>query len=607
MRRLLAVAALAALLLGGCGIPDDTKVTVVGAGPSGGVGAREDSIQSVPNSRESAGDTNQLLTYYLQAAAGDAEHALTRVNAFLTPGAKASFEAATPEIRVIRLKSDPLYHPSTSLYTFNAQTVGTLKADGSLEPSAGDPSGTPRYSVGIGQVAGQSGYFVFYTPSKKVLLLSDTALEQFYQRRTIYFWNNENTALIPDLRYMPRSVPSAQQPGTILNWLVNGPAGWLGDIAHGLPNGTTVPENVPAVTNDTLTVTLSGQAAPVGDVKALDRLRRQLQWSLLSDPGPHTLELKIKGQDPLRYSERDYLASNPADRLVETPQRFAVLNGVIRRIVGSPLADDPVPALRPEDNKNVAAAAMSTSTTHTFVAVVTSGKTGKLRVGSAENGKQATLRDVGGIPGPLGRPAWAVTADKDPQGAVGLITANGKLYSFEPDGSAASQVEWQGEPGAITAVSVAPDGYRVAIVAGGRLYRATLDTSGDTVALSTPERLFPPIFSQVTAVAWSSETYLAVAGAGADGQRYTVVDVSVDGALKYIRISDVGGEAVTYLTAYPAKPTSHRENAEIESYEAAGAAWYVSSGPAKIPTSDLVGAPANPPKGQAPTAPFYLF
>ena len=47
MRRLLAVVALAALLLGGCGIPDDTKVTVVGAGPPG-VGAREEPIQSVP-------------------------------------------------------------------------------------------------------------------------------------------------------------------------------------------------------------------------------------------------------------------------------------------------------------------------------------------------------------------------------------------------------------------------------------------------------------------------------------------------------------------------------------------------------------------------------
>jgi len=607
MRRLLAVAALAALLLGGCGIPDETRVTVVGAGPSGGGGVREDPIQSVPNTRETANDPTQLLTYYLQAAAGDPDGAATRVKAFLTAGAKSDFEATGPDIRVIRLKGDPVYHPSNQRFTFNAQTVGTLKSDGSLEPPAADPNGTTAYSVGVGPVAGQSGYFVFSPPSGgRVLLLSDTALDDFYQRRTIYFWNNENTELIPDLRYLPSSVPSAQQPTTILKRLVSGPASWLGDVTHGLPNGTAVPENVPAVTNDTLTVTLSSQAAPPGDAKALDLLRRQLQWSLLSDQPPQTLELKIKGQDPVRYSSPDYRVSNPASRLVNTPQRFAVLNGVIRRMK-SPQAGDPVPALRPEDNKNIAAAAMSTSTTNTFVAVVTSGKTSKLRVGSAATGAQATLRDVGGLSGTLGRPVWAVTTGDDPKGAVGLITANGKLYSFAPDGSAASPVEWQGEPGAITAVAVAPDGYRVAIVAGGKLYRATLDTSGDTVALSTPERLFPPIFSQVTAVAWSSETYLAVAGASADGQRYAVVDVSVDGALQYTRISDVGGEAVTYLTAYPANPTSNRDNAESESYETAGAAWYVSSAPVKIPTSDLVGAPANPPNGQAPTAPFYLF
>jgi len=159
---------------------------------------------------------------------------------------------------------------------------------------------------------------------------------------------------------------------------------------------------VPAVTNYTLTVTLSGQAAPAGDLKALDRLRRQLQWSLLSDQGPQRLELKIKGQDAMRYSDQDYLVSNLAGRLVGNPQRFAVLNGVIRRIVKSPQAGDPIPALRPEDNKNIAAAAMSTSTTSTFVAAVTAGKTGKLRVGSAGPGAQATLHDVGHLSGTFG-------------------------------------------------------------------------------------------------------------------------------------------------------------------------------------------------------------
>jgi hypothetical protein len=605
MRRLLAVAALAALLLGGCGIPDETRVTVVGPGPSGPPGARGELVQSVPNTRETANSTAQLLEFYLAAAAGDPNHAADRVRAFLMGDAKSSFDAARPsEIRVIRIKGKPLWHESNQTYTFSAQTFGTLKSDGSLEPTS-DPKSD--YTVGIGSQPGK-GYFVSSSSAKRALLLSDTALDQFYQPRTIYFWNNDNTELLPDLRYMPTSVPSAQQPTTIVNWLVKQPAGWLSDVARILPTGTQVTENVPADTNNTLIVTLTGQAAPAGDVQALDRLRRQLQASLLSDSEPQTLELKIKGQDPVRYSSRDYLASIAADRLVETPQRFAVLGGVIRRIPKPPqTGDDPIPGLRPEDNKGIATAAMSSPSAHTYVAVVTTGKTSKLRVGFAENGKQATLHDVAGLHGTLGRPVWAVTANSDPQSAVGLITVNGKLYSFTPGGSAASLVQWQDEPGAITAVSVAPDGYRVAIAAGGKLYRATLDTSGDTVALSSPERLFPPIFDQVTAVAWSSETYLAVAGLREDGQRYAVADVSVDGALGSVRAPDAGGEAVTYLTAYPANPTSHGESADIESYESAGSAWNVSSSPVKIQTRELFGAPANPPTGLTPTAPFFLF
>ncbi|MCU7725349.1 LpqB family beta-propeller domain-containing protein [Actinoplanes sp. KI2] len=609
MRRLLAVAALAALLLGGCGIPDETRVVVVGGGPSGGVGAGQDPTQAAPNTRESAGDSKQLLQYFLEAAAGDPETAADRVKAFLTPGARASFEAGPTEVRVIRLTGDPLNLQNGGVVTFNAQTIGTLK-NGSLERSA-DSGDKTLYKFGIEQVAGQ-GFFISQLPPQlnRVLLLSDTALDQFYQRHTIYFWNTENTELIPDLRYMPRSVNSAQQPTTILNWLVGGPAGWLTpDVAHGLPDKSDVPENVPIVTNDTLTVTLSGPPALAGDAKSLDHLRRQLQWSLLSTPGPSTLELKIKGQDTTRYSGADYLDSNPADQLVPTPQKFAIYNGAIHRMVTSPQAGDPIPALRADDNKGIIAAAMSSPASRTFVAVVTSGKNSKLRVGSAASGTQATLHDVRGLPVPLGRPVWAVTSvSDDPQGATGLITANGKLYSFAPDGSLGGPVSWQGQPGPITAVSVAPDGYRVAIVAGGMLYRATLDTGGGSVALSTPERLFPPDFRQVTAVAWSSETYLAVAGVGADGQHYQVADVSVDGALSRTRVQDAGGEAVTYLTAYPANPTSHRENADTESYETAGFAWQVSSAPVAITASDLVGAPANPPKGQAPpTAPFYLF
>jgi hypothetical protein len=603
MRRLLTLTVLITLLTAGCGIPDDTSVTVVGDGPSSGADVGDVGVPAEPHLRTSAADPLQLVRYYLEAAAGDPDGALTRVKAFLSDEAQEGFDAG-PDLRVIRVKGNPLYTPGDPVITFNAQQIGTLKSNGVLEPSADASVATTEYKIRYGTVADKSGLFV--TAAPRVLLLTDTALDNYFQRRTIYFWNNENTSLIPDLRYMPGSLPSVQQPTTVLSWLVNGPASWLADAAHGLPTGTTAPENVPAATNNTLQVTLSAQAVPTGDGKALDRLRRQLQWSL-RQLGPWAIELKIGHQDPIRYADGDYRASNPADRLVNLPERFVVYNGTVRRLADSPGSSDPVPLLKAADNKGIVAAAMSTSGTHTFAAVIAgTGKNRKLRVAAARTGEQADLKDVGGISGSLGRPVWALTEADDPAGAVGLITVNGKLYSFAADGSAARPVEWQGNPGPITAVSVAPDGYRVALVSGGRLYRTVLDPGGDALTMSAPEQLLPPTFSTVAAVAWSSETFLAVAGVRDDAPRYAVVDVSVDGALPYTRLQDIGNKAVTYLTAYPSNPVTRGENSDSESYEAAGAAWDVLGEPVRIVTGDLAGTPASPQAGVAPTAPFFL-
>jgi len=379
-------------------------------------------------------------------------------------------------------------------------------------------------------------------------------------------------------------------------------------VAHGLPTGTTAPDNVPAPTNGTLTVTLSSQAVPAGDGKALDRLRRQLQWSLRGGSDPLTLELKIGHQDAGRYPDSDYLTSNPSYRLANQPERFAVYGGAIRRLTKSAQPDAPIPVLKPEDNKNISAAAMSASSTHTYAAVVVSnGKSNRLKVAVAANGQQAALKEINGLSGSLGRPVWAITADNDPAGAVGLITMNGQLYSFGPDGSPAVPVAWSSAPGPITAVSVAPDGYRVALVSGGQLYRTTLDTGGDTPSLSKiVEQILAPGFSSVAAVAWSSETYFAVAGVRDDSQRYAVVDVTVDGAVRYTRLDDVGKAAITHLTAYPSNPVTKGDNADNESYETAGVAWDVLTAPEKIGLDSLAGPTPSPPAGAAPTAPFFL-
>ncbi|MEU4243197.1 LpqB family beta-propeller domain-containing protein [Actinoplanes sp. NPDC026619] len=601
MRRFLVLAAALALLAGGCGIPDDTDVRVIGAGPSAGFAAGNDDQPSEPPTRQAANDPATLVTNYLQAAAGDPENALNRVKAFLSDDAKVGFEAG-PDIRVIRLTNDLLYTPGDPEVSFSALQVGTLKSNGVLESA---PESKPaEYKLKVSPIAGQSGFFVTDVQQQHVLLLTDTALEKFFLRRTIYFWNSDNTGLIPDMRYMPRSVPRVQQPTTILNWLVNGPASWLGDSARGLPNGTTAPDNVPAAAGDTLQVTLSAQAVPSGDGKALERLRRQLQWSL-GELITRTLQLKIGNQDPVGYSGLDYQDSNVASRLVDQPERFVIYSGTIRRLASSPQSGEAVPVVKIADNKGFSAAAISASATHTYFAAVTgTGKSRKLRVAVARTGQQSDLVDVAGITGEVGRPVWAVTPDNDPGGAIGLVTVGGKLYSFGVGGKSAP-VDWQGNPGAIRAISVAPDGYRVALVAGGKLYRTVLDTGGDTLSMSAPETLLPPNFSSVAAVAWSSETYLAVAGTRADG-RSAVMDVSIDGALTYPRLTDIGKETVTDLTAYPANPLSPEQNSDSESYETAGDAWDVLGEPIKITAADLAGPAVTPQAGVTPTAPFFL-
>ena len=605
-RRLLAVVAAAVLLLAGCGIPADTDVIPVGPGPAEGRSAGDSGVAPQPNTRESASEKSQFINYYLEAAAGEPNGAVDRVKQFLAPGIRDDFKPTGDAVKVVRQTEKPLVNGGSDSITLTVQTIGSLQENGVLIPV---PESSPvKYVLTVGTVSGQSGFFVTQLPDPKVLLLSDTALDFYYQRHTIYFWNTENTGLVPDLRYMPKSVPPEQQPNTILNWLVAGPAAWLSTAVLSLPRGTTLPGNIPAINDDKLQVKLDTQETKTDPVQ-LDRLRRQLLWSLLPLK-PRTLELSIRNQDPSTYVDSEYLPSNVAFGLADVPERFVISNGQIRRIAESPHAADPVPVLKPEANHDIRTAAISNSGEHDFAAVVTGSGAGQtLRVGVAGTGSVADLKPVAGLTGTLGQPAWAITTPGDTDVADGLITVNGRVYSFGSDGRRAQPVEWQGAPGPVSSLSIAPDGHRVALVSGGRLYRCVIITSGDGIGLSSVEQVFPPGVRSVAAVAWSSEGWLVVAGIRPDG-RYTIMDVTADGAVANVRLEDIGTDAVNYLAAYPSNPKNTEEWAISESYVARGDAWDVSGSPLQIFAKDLYGAKAGDPKNNDPrnnpTAPFFL-
>jgi hypothetical protein len=605
-----AVVALVALLTGGCGIPDESGVTVVGAGPSAGItsGGERDPGQIA---RDATDDRAQFVENYLRVAAGDLDSAADRMRTFMTRDVAAKFDPKGPGLTVIRLTQAPLVTPGSDVVELSYEQVGTLDKFGLLEPATEARRGSYRIKVGF--AAGQSGSGLYVTDPPPGLLMSDDALNTYYEERTIYFWNTDYTGLVPDVRYMPDTVPAEQRPTTIMTWLLNGPAPWLS--VSDLADGTTLIGKVVEVSDNKLQITLSTQALPAADsALPLSRLRQQIQWSLRPLlPSTTQLVLKVGLQVAGSYSGEDYVASNPAAQLDADPERFVVYDHRIRRISGSANAPAQVPVLEPEQNKDVRLAAMSASTSHTFAAVVTraGGKSDVLRVASAATGAQAALQTVGGLSGTLGTPVWAITEPDQADGAIGLITAGGKLYSFAPRKGQAQPIPWTGPGTTITALAVAPDGRRVLLVVDGKLYRAALTTSGDTPALDSPQQIRPAALLSVTAVGFNSEGWLTVAGVRASDRRTTIVDVSIDGALQTGRLADLGDKPVESLTVYPANPLTSNPNtgraySRFVSYSYEGKAWEALAGPKAIGTDQLAGQPADPSADAVPTAPFYL-
>ena len=601
VRRVLAGAAVAVLLLGGCGIADESGVTDLGPGPSSGTSSGNGSSRSQVT-RTSTSDRVQFVNNYLRAAAGDYDGTLERVKQFMSPSAREKFNPPAA-LRVIRLTSSPLLDAGQERVSIDYEDVGTLGKNGVLEPPA-KPSGTvQRYEFTLDEVTGEG---LYVTSAPLMLLLSDTALADFYDERTIYFWNTEHTGLVPDVRHLLADVPIEQEPTIILSWLIAGPAQWLRDAVEVLPDGTKLEGKVPEISEDRLVITLSAQALPTKNTEeALDRLRRQVQWSLRRLL-PEFLDLRIGHQETRSYSGTDFLTSNLAYRPVTvSPERYVVYNRAIRRLEDSdrPNADS-VPGIAPEANKDISRAALSTSGTHLFAAVVTgSGRSERLRVGAAPLGAAAQLKEISGLPPGIGYPVWAITPAGRVEGGVGLVIADGELYRFQAQGGAAQLVQWQAVDGAISAITVAPDGHRVALVAGGRLYRGMLTVSGDRLTVTGIEELEPPLRT-VTAVDFSGESWLTVSGVG-NGDRTAMLNMSIDGGLQSVWLPDMGKVSVTYLTSYPANPASSSYGTSVL-YSTGGDAWEAFTTSQQITVEQLAGPPEQRRDGVAPGAPLFL-
>ncbi len=592
MRRLIALAltaGLAAGLVAGCGIPDQTPVRVDGPGPSPGT-RPGDPQPKVPPARAATLLAPEFVKNFLSAPAGEMSTMPDRLEAYVSAASRGQLKPIT-EVSVVKLIGEPIFQPDSRKVTIKVRHVGVLTADGELAP----PTETDTaYTMEVGPEADKSGLWVQAPPP--VTLMTVEALQSYYWQRTIYFYNNDSSALVPDLRYLPMEVQRPYVPTKLLGWLAKGPASSLDGVAQRLPGGSA-PDGTAPLDGSTLTVSWT----EVADPTQRNRIVNQVVWSL-REIGFTQLVFRVGGES-FTYDDA-VINAGAAYPISDNPQRYAIDNGVVHRLSGSTGAPPAMP-LGPEVNRDVISAAF-TSTTPTRAAVVVSTDNGpELRVGQDSNIAQepdtvGQLRPVSPKLHPSTRPIWL----SRPEG-VGLVAAGGNLHKFTAAGRS-DRIPLPGVEGSVTAVAVSPDGNRIAVIAGGRLYVVPIAGSGPQV-LPMRARELTTTLTGLTAVGWTGENRVVFAGAQRN-QRAALIDITVDGGVESVRVVDASGP-VSMIASYPDNAVSDAPYQPVM-FEAAGLSWRAASPPQQIGRGEIadVAAPASPgAETGSLTSPFYVY
>ncbi|RLP96291.1 LpqB family beta-propeller domain-containing protein [Micromonospora sp. CV4] len=597
MRRQVMVGALgAALLLGGaCGIPASSDVRVDGKGGTATEAGSNNGGRSEPPTRTASGsDIDAFVRNFLDAAAGEPDRAYERVKLFVAPEHQSKLQekkGSEVALNVVRLR-EAVFTGNSDLTTtvkIKVQQLGLLRSNGTLAPPVATETGYEFRvrSAAFGGDDERAGLYVLDPPN--VLLLSDNALQQYYQDESIYFWSSDGSRLVPDQRYLPASVPDERRVNEVVKWLVGGPSDWLRPGVVGLPDRTELVNNATGAHNRwEVNLDMSGD-----DQTQIDRLITQLAWSLGDLRGELALKIRnnalpVQDLEARRNSEALY-------PITEGPQRFGVYEGAIRPLdfAGEPSGAVP---LSGEVNRNIVSAGLARAEGRILAAMVVNSGKGRQRLAV---GTGPALNRSGKDYASISRPVWLRTVDSRP--GRGLVVADGRLYRFD-EAAGMYQVPLNLPTPEVTAVAASLDGQRVALIAGGRLYVAAVNLDGGGVSIGPPRALVTSL-TGLSAVDWSGEGRLVVAGSAGQPAIY---GISVDGALETPLKTDVGAK-VNHLTAYPT-------NDEVPSpsvgymYEANGVAYR--SSPFERIEPGQVRDVAPPPAGlrpSNPSAPFFLY
>ncbi len=548
------MAVLLAAVLAGCGVPDSGAPMVDGT-PRPMIGDPHNEEKLRPPKPEDASDSHQAVQLYFQAASSEWSALFHQVGPFLSADARQTLKPLRG-IQVVRVSDwgEPQVRSETvHRIRVRGEVIGELTEDGVLEPARRSFSHT--FQLRYTPVGDTFAWLIDNPPLRYVL--SVEAMTERFEAVSVYFSNQWSFAsLVPDLRYVPRSVDWRKQRSLLVDWLLRGPSSRFASVAaRGFPEGTKRLGNV-YVDDGHLVVNLSSEA-DASDRK--DLLLAQLTWTLRSrmTASVRSVQLRIDNR-PVRdrghvvHQLEAFRGLNAVDALPDESLAYYITEddevGTLparRRPAGLPAVLTASKMGDTDYNSAVESAALSRAGDLAALVRRTGEEQGlwigRLRSSQAE----ATYRRVTGLPkDDLGSPRWVGGSAKEAL----LIVADGQLYEIDMDNLRARTVSMPDRFGDLETISVAPDGYRAALVADGKLYVAGLPQHRDGLALRDPHEVSPRIRDAVD-VAWSREDRMVVAGTGPG--RGGLWEVGVDGLIDDVSLPTPGYNVPDDVAAYP--------------------------------------------------------